>query len=226
MPRLTLVSYPLCPYVQRAAIALAEKDMPFERVDVDLSNKPDWFTRISPLGKVPLLKVEEDGAEPAILFESSVIVEYLEETGPLPLHPATPLERAGHRAWIEFGSAVLAGIAQFYSARDASAFDAARDRLAARFDRLESALGEGPWFDGQTFGLVDAAFAPVFRYFDTFDEIADFGILKDGTGCARWREALAARSSVRKAVGADYGERLTAFLAARQSVLSDHMRAG
>ena len=79
---LTLVSFELCPYVQRAAIVLAEKDVPFERINVDLANKPDWFKAISPTGKVPLLKVGDE-----VLFESSAIVEYLEETHPKPLHP-------------------------------------------------------------------------------------------------------------------------------------------
>ncbi|TGU31135.1 glutathione S-transferase family protein, partial [bacterium M00.F.Ca.ET.152.01.1.1] len=60
--RLTLVSHHLCPYVQRAAIALAEKAVPFERVNVDLADKPDWFRAISPLGKVPLLRVRHDNA--------------------------------------------------------------------------------------------------------------------------------------------------------------------
>ncbi|MGD9883263.1 MAG: glutathione S-transferase family protein, partial [Reyranella sp.] len=55
---LTLVSFDLCPYVQRAAIALAEKGVPFERRTVDLADKPDWFKAMSPLGKVPLLQVD------------------------------------------------------------------------------------------------------------------------------------------------------------------------
>ena len=45
---LVLVSHALCPYVQRAAIVLREKGVPFERRDIDLANKPDWFLRISP----------------------------------------------------------------------------------------------------------------------------------------------------------------------------------
>ncbi len=112
MRRLTLVSHPLCPYVQRAAIALDEKAVAFERIAIDLANKPDWFEAISPLGKVPLLRVA-DGARETVLFESNVILEYLEETQPHPLHPADPLARARHRAWNEFGSALLGGIARF-----------------------------------------------------------------------------------------------------------------
>ena len=77
---LTLVSHPLCPFVQRAAIVLLEKGVPFERINVDLSAKPDWFLALSPTAKVPLLKVRRIDGEDAILFESMVICEYLEET--------------------------------------------------------------------------------------------------------------------------------------------------
>jgi glutathione S-transferase len=99
--RLKLISHKLCPYVQRAVIALTEKGVAFDRIDIDLANKPDWFLAISPLGKTPVLQVGD-----TTIFESAVILEYLEETQPKPLHPADPLRRAEHRAWIEFGSAV------------------------------------------------------------------------------------------------------------------------
>ena len=102
MTKLTLISHKLCPYVQRAVIALTEKGVPFERIDIDLANKPEWFLKISPLGKTPVLLV---GDTP--IFESAVILEYLEDTQYPALHPADPLARAEHRAWIEFGSAIL-----------------------------------------------------------------------------------------------------------------------
>ena len=69
MATLTLISHPLCPYVQRAVIALIKKSVPYERVDVDLANKPAWFKAISPLGKTPVLKVDDRA-----IFESAVIV--------------------------------------------------------------------------------------------------------------------------------------------------------
>ena len=55
-----------------------------------------------------------------------------------------------------------------------------------------------PWFDGENFSLVDAVFGPVFRYFDVFDDIGDFGILAGKPKLARWRAALAARPSVNR----------------------------
>jgi glutathione S-transferase len=213
--RLKLISHKLCPYVQRAVIALTEKGVSFERVDIDLSNKPDWFLAISPLGKTPVLLV---GDVP--IFESAVILEYLEETQPKPLHPADPLTRAEHRAWIEFGSAILNDIAGFYAAKDEAAFKAKTSQLEQRFARLESRVEASPWFDGGNFSLVDAVFGPVFRYFDVFDEIADFGILSGKPKLARWRNALAARPSVRAAVGSDYPALLADFLKRRNSWIS------
>jgi len=214
-PRLTLVSHLLCPYVQRAVISLTEKRVSFERIYVDLANKPDWFTAISPLGKVPLLKVGEDR-----IFESNVILEYLEDTQPNPLHPTDPRARARHRAWIEFGSTILNDIAGFYRAPDKSALESKAALLAGKFDRLEAELREGPWFDGDRFSLVDAVYGPVFRYFDSFDRIGYFGILAGKPRLADWRETLADRPSIRGAVARDYPARLLAFLAARGSYLS------
>ena len=214
-PDLTLVSHHLCPYVQRAAIALHEKGVPFERRWIDLSAKPEWFTDISPLGKVPLLISGEH-----VIFESAVILEYLEETQLSPLHPAAPERRAEHRSWIEFGSSILNDIAGFYGARDSAAFEAKRQALCGKFRRLERALNGHEWFDATGFSLVDAVYGPVFRYFDAFERIADFGFFNDTPKTTGWRQRLGARPSVVAAVAQDYPTRLMAFLHARGSQLS------
>ena len=212
---LRLISHKLCPYVQRAVIALTEKGVAFERIDIDLANKPDWFLKVSPLGKTPVLMVGD-----AAIFESAVILEYLEETEPKPLHPVDPLRRAEHRAWIEFGSTVLADIAGFYAAPDEAAFRARTAQLADRFGRLEARIAATPWFDGAEFSLVDAVFGPVFRYFDVFDTIGEFGVLAGKPTLARWCANLAARPSVRSAVSADYPALLRDFIERRKSWLS------
>ncbi|WP_292329177.1 glutathione S-transferase family protein [Mesorhizobium sp.] len=222
----TLVSHHLCPYVQRAAIALAEKGVPFERVNVDLANKPDWFKAVSPLGKVPLLRVRQ-GSQEEVIFESAVILEFLEETETTPLHPADPLMRARHRAWIEFGSAILNAIGRFYSAPDEAAFLKESSGLSEMFARVEAELSarqSGPWFAGDRFSLVDAVYGPIFRYFDTFDSIGDFGILDGKPLVHAWRNKLSKRQSVKEAVGADYPRRLHAFLRAKASYLSEIIR--
>lgn len=219
-PRYTLVSHRLCPYVQRAAIVLREKGLDFERIDIDLANKPDWFLSVSPMGKTPVLLV--DGAA---IFESAVICEYLDETQAPPLHPALPLERAAHRGWMEFASATLNDIGGLYSAPDEAALALKAEALRTRYTRLEQALAaspdSAPYFSGAAFSMVDAAFAPVFRYIDVIERIDGMPDWFDGLPRVRaWRASLQARPSVRQAVRGDYPALLTAFLLARGSALS------
>jgi glutathione S-transferase len=215
----TLISHKLCPYVQRVAIALAEKSLPFIRVDIDLAAKPDWFLAISPLGKTPVLKIGD-----AAIFESAVILEYLEDMCSPPLHPTDPLERADHRAWIEVSSSILNDIAGFYAAATPEIFAARTNALNDKFGYVERRLSKDPYFAGPKFSLVDSAFAPVFRYFDVFDTIADFGILEGKPKTAKWRQALRERPSVQVGAASDYATRLRAFLLTRNSRLSHLMR--
>jgi glutathione S-transferase len=217
-----LVSHNLCPYVQRAAIALAEKRVAFSRVYVDLSDKPDWFHAISPLGKVPLLRVASGGGE-QVIFESAVILEYLEETQANPLHPSHPLERARHRSWIEFGSALLNGIARLYNAGTQAAFERERGGLRGDFERLEAELSarqSGPFFQRDGFTLVDAVFGPIFRYFDVFEARGGLRLLDGLPRIGAWRVSLAERPSVRGAVDDDYRELLAVFLRKRKAYIS------
>lgn len=214
-----LVSHPLCPYVQRAAIVLAEKGVAFERRDIDLANKPDWFVRLSPTGKTPMLLVEGQA-----LFESAVICEYLDETALPRLHPGNAVRRAKHRAWMEFGSGVLSLISSFYTAPDDAALLQRAQEIHARFRKVEEALGEGSFFDGD-FSLVDAVFAPVFRYFDVFESVADFGFFRGLPKVSAWRKALAERSSVRAAAQPCYDELLREFLVGRNGALARRMAA-
>jgi len=223
---LTLVSHILCPYVQRAVIALTEKAVPYRRIDISLSDKPEWFNVLSPLGKVPLLQVGA-GTDAAVIFESAVILEYLEETQPNPLHPADPLARARHRGWIEFASAQLAGIARLYSAADQAGFDREHAALQSGFQRLEAELAKrtgGPWFAGNVFTLVDATFGPVFRYLDLFEAVAGLHLTLGLPHIAGWRTALASRPSVAGAVDPAYGRLLHETLAAKDSILGQRLR--
>lgn len=216
MPTYALISNHLCPYTQRAAIQLTEKGVAYERLYIDLANKPEWFLQLSPLGKVPLLRVGD-----VAIFETAVICEYLEEVEPaMPLHPAAPLDRARHRGWAEFASAIIADIFAFYTAPDAAAFECKGSDLQARFRWLERHLGDGPYFAGARFCLVDAAFAPIFRLFDTFDRIGEFSIFKGLQRVPAYRAALAARASVRQAAVSDYAERFQQYLSERGSHLS------
>lgn len=217
---LMLVSHKLCPYVQRVAIVIAEKGISHVRKDVDLSNKPQWFLNISPLGKTPVLSVGGQA-----LFESAVICEYLEDAYSCPLHPEHPLERARHRSWMEFGTSILNNTAGFYTAPNSETMEQKRTTLAQQFQRLEDELTLTPYFSGETFSMVDAFVGPIFRYFDVFEQIDDFGFFDCCPKVRKWRTQLMRRDSVVRAVSEDYPQRLHTFLRNRNSELSRRMSA-
>lgn len=220
--QLTLISHPLCPFVQRAAIVLLEKNVPFERVDVDLSAKPDWFLALSPTGKVPLLKVDRPDEADAILFESMAICEYLNETqGGVSLYSDDALSRAQQRAWVEFGGAALADAWQFLNAKDLAMADSKKAAFRDKLQRLEDKLDYVPYFSGSAFGMVDAVFAPVFRYFDLLSPVVSQPIFENLARVSAWRESLANRPSVISAVGDDYAIRFQRYLVEQQVILSE-----
>lgn len=212
---LHLISNELCPYVQRARVVLIEKDIPHRLNFVDLAHKPQWFLDLSPLGRVPVLLV--DGRP---LFESAVIAEFLDEISPGSLLPGDPFERARARAWVEFASDLLSQATQFFLAQDDEHLQAAQARIEDRWTQLERALGVGPYFLGEDFSLVDAAFGPVFRYFGVIDTALELGLFRNHAALRRWQARLAERPSVKQSAPADYGERLLRFLGARDTPLA------
>ena len=217
---LTLVSHVLCPFVQRVAIVLFEKNLPFERVDIDLAAKPDWFLARSPLGKTPVLLAGDEA-----IFESAVSCEYLDEVHAPTLHAADPLTRARERAWVEYASGTLAAIGTLYNAADEAALVAAVDALRQRLAQVEAALAPHGWFAGERFSLVDAAFAPVFRYVPVLEAAVGEALLVDGTRLARWAQALLERRSVRLAAHPSYHALLGDFVRRRQSALGRRARS-
>ena len=211
--KLELVSFVLCPFVQRAVIVLKEKAVPFEITYIDLENPPDWFAEISPFGKVPLLRI--DGT---VLFESAIINEYLDEVYPPALHPANPLERARHRGWIEFGSSLLFDQVKMLKAGNEEDYLKKRELLAGGLARLAREVpAEGPYFRGEHFSLLDAAYAPFFMRFELLrsrrQELTEIIPVR----LEAWATALLARGSVKDSVVDDFGERYTAFFRAKGS---------
>ena len=207
---LKLVSFNLCPFVQRSVITLLEKGMDYDITYLtrdELENPPEWFTEISPLRKVPVLRV--DGVS---LFESAVICEYIDEIQPPSLHPSDPLTRALNRAWIKFGEDVLMNQFKYVTAKDEVAFKENQQALNHAFQQLEDILGDGPFFNGKDFCLVDEAFAPVFMRLAIVEEKHRFGFFDDKPKLAKWAEACLVRDSVKNSVIPDLKEKYLMFI--------------
>ena len=190
-----LVSFKLCPFVQRSVITLLHKGVDFDIEYIDLADKPDWFLEISPLGKVPVLRVGSES-----LFESAVINEYLDETTGDPLHPTDPLARAKNRAWIEFGSGLLGAQYRACIAKDEDALDKALEDLDAGLARVAGAMAGPPYFNGGALSLVDTAYAPLFMRQALLAERTRRDPYGGQDKIRGWAEALLGLEAVEKSV--------------------------
>lgn len=203
---LELVSFPICPFVQRAVIVLKEKGVDFTINYIDLTDPPNWFKEISPFGKVPLLRTGDN-----VLFESAIIGEYLDEVYPPRLHPEDPLIRAKHRGWIEFGSNLMFEQFRLLTAQNEDNFQQQCEVLGGLFARLVPELGGGGYFMGDRFSLIDAAYAPFFMRYAILkrycEELSDLM----PTALEHWSQALLARPSVQTSVVDDFEARFIAF---------------
>ncbi|MES9870295.1 MAG: glutathione S-transferase family protein [Sedimenticola sp.] len=211
---LELVSFVICPFVQRAVITLREKGVSFEVTYIDVENPPEWFKEISPFGKVPLLKVDGE-----VLFESAIINEYLDEIHPPALHPDDPLTRTKHRGWIEFGSNLLFEQVKLILAKDEDEFQQQRESLGGSFARLAQEVSDGPFFSGGDFSLVDAAYAPLFMRFELLrQKRPDLEEILP-TRLQNWSRNLLAHPSVKSSVTDDFEAQYITFFQAKGSYL-------
>jgi len=219
-PKLELISFALCPYVQRARAILNEKQIEHSIKFIDLDNPPEWFFDVSPMEKVPVLLV--DGKP---LFESMVICEYLDETTEGSLHPADPFEKAQNRSWIEYGNSMLDATFKLFSTDDEKKFKHLTAELDENFDTLEDdCLTGGPFFNGETYSIIDAAYAPIFRYHHTLEKYYPFGFFSDRPKVTLWKDTLLKHKSVIESVPDTYLDDLDRFLRERDSIFSSKMK--
>jgi glutathione S-transferase len=197
---IVLYDYPECPYAQKVRIVLAEKDLEYERKFVDLrknEQRSAEFLKLNPLGKVPVL-VDED----VVVYDSTIINEYLDEE--YPSQPLMPVNDSGARAQVRmmedladtlFTPRVDLLMAEFRrpeEERDAERIRRLQTELLQLLRRLELPLGRTPYVAGE-FSLADAAFAPGVLL------LKHIGVELDSSlpHVRRWVEALHSRASVR-----------------------------
>jgi glutathione S-transferase len=181
---LTLYDAPRCPYCARARIALAEKGLEYEVMEVDLGDRPQWIYEKNSTGRVPV--IEEDAW---ILPESSVILEYLEERYPEPpLLPPDPADRALARVWIfrhdDFTK-------PYYALRREE--EGAAEKFDEQLAKLEDSLSRQAWLTGAEYGLADIAYVPwVLRARDMLGVSLDgFPVVRDWLARLEERPAVA-----------------------------------
>jgi glutathione S-transferase len=197
-----LVSFKTCPWVQRSAIVLREKNTEFEMRHIESDNRPDWFLAISPHKKVPVLRIDDRVS----LFESNAINEYLDETIAPRLHPKDPIERALNRAWTDYVPTFASAVTATAYADTEEDYNKAAAAIPVPFERLEKALekGGGPYFNGAEYSLVDAAYAPFLQRYVFLDRVRKLGHIEKFPRLKAWTEALLSRASTHSFAPAEF----------------------
>src|SRR3990167_2974650 len=200
MPDLLLYEHPLSPYAQKVKIALREKGVPFEArlpEGIGTGVTGSGFAKANPRGEVPAL-VHGDTS----IFDSTIILEYIEEVWPSPpMLPSTPAGKARVRMIEDIMDtqfeAITWGLGElnFFKRADgdlkAEIESRARDQAAAFFSMLEAQLGKVDWFNGGDFGWGDLSVVPF------LNGAAGFGIAPEpGSALSAW----AARANARERV--------------------------
>ena len=201
-----LCSFKTCPWVQRAAIVLREKQIAYNitYIDADKAKRPRWFLDISPHAKVPVLQIDGQHA----LFESNAIAEYLDETIAPRLHPEDPIARARNRAWTDYVSTFASAVSDTAYADTDEEFSARSVRMHEPFGKLDAALAQrgnaGPFFNGTKLSLVDAAYAPFLQRYTFMARLRTLGIIEKYPHLAAWRDALLAAPAVQASTVANF----------------------
>ncbi len=214
--KLKLISFKLCPFVKKAELVLTYKGIQHEVEYIDLASPPEWFLRISPLKKVPLLLVDDH-----IIFESSVICEYLDEAYPNKLHPENLILRAKNRSWIEFGDTCLWDSFYLTVKETKKDFYQVRDDLFTKFDQIESLISQDSFFNGDKFSLVDISFVPLFQLLEYIDELNPM-IFSDEKhpNVLKWKSRLLGLKEVKEVYSPDLKELYFKQIWKRQGYLS------
>ena len=210
-----VVSFKICPFVQRVTALLEAKNVGYDLEFISLSDKPKWFLDISPNGQVPVLITDSGKA----LFESDAIVEYLEEAYP-PLQPdILPEDKATNRAWSYLATKnylVQCG-AQRSPDRDVLVERGAK--LGVAFDRIEKQLGDTPFFGGDEIGMVDIAWLTLLHRADVIEKRAGYDFVGDRPKLKAWQTSLMATGLAEKSVAPDFEEAFASFYLSDQTYL-------
>ncbi len=210
-----IVSFKICPFVQRVTAMLEAKNIPYTVDYISLSDKPQWFTDISPTGQVPLL-ITEEGTP---LFESDAIVEYIDETSSPLVADISPVQRAIDRAWSYQATKHYLVQCSTMQSADRETLLERSDKLNKSFEKAEKQLGDGPYFNGEVMGNVDIAWLPLLHRAALVEKHSGYDFLAFYPRMKAWQAAMAKTGIAEKSVPADFDEAFSNFYLADRTFL-------
>jgi len=216
-----VISFKICPFVQRVTALLEAKNAPYEIEYIDLNNKPDWFIKVSPNGQVPLL-ITELGE---VLFESDAIVEYLEETVPSSLFSDNPVKKAQERAWSYLASKHYLVQCSAQRSKDKQTLLERANKLSKAFSKLETKLTDNKFFNGDSLGMVDLAWLPLLHRASIIENYSGYDFIGKFPKVKSLQQNILETGLAEKSVAADFKDKFTAFYLSEQTFLGQCAKA-
>lgn len=212
-----IISFTICPFVQRVTALLEAKKVPYDIEFISLNDKPQWFLDLSPTGQVPVLVTESGEA----LFESDAIVEYIDEvTAPLEAN-ISPEQRAKDRAWSYQASKHYLVQCPAMRSSDKATLDERSEKLAKAFAKAEKVLGDGPYFKDESLSNVDIAWLPLLHRAAIIEENTGYDFVQGFPKVKKWQAALLATGLPQQSVSDDFLAKFKDFYLSEQTYLGN-----
>jgi glutathione S-transferase len=217
--KLELISFKLCPFAQSSIITFKKQKLDHKVNYINLMSPPDWFKKISPLGQVPLLKVDDD-----VIFESAVINEFINDISTTSLYPEDNLKKAKNRAWIKFSSEILGSMFQLITAKDEKNFHQVKEKMFFNLSLLEQVKNDDNFFNSENFSIIDATYAPIFMRLNWLEQFtSNLLSLDDYPKLKNWSDNLLADSDVVNSVVEGLDKIYYSSIASRECYLSSQL---
>lgn len=210
-----VVSFKICPFVQRVTAMLEAKKVDYDVEYIDLGNKPDWFLEASPNGQVPILFTDDDH----VLFESDAIVEYVDEVTGAPLSSQDPIQKAQDRAWSYLASKNYLVQCSAQRSPDWPTLVERAAKLSTAFGKIDARLGDSRYANGDVLGMVDIAWLPLLHRASIIEQQSGYDFLDAFPKVKRWQRNLLATGIAEKSVSEDFEDRFNAFYLAESTCL-------
>ena len=212
---MTLVSFKICPFVQRVTALLEAKHLPYEIKYICLKDKPEWFLNISPHAQIPILITDSGTA----LFESDAIVEYLDEIKPPIEAHISPEQRALDRAWSYMATKNYLTQCNLMQSADAETFEKRLQKLNKIFEKANNAINKGPFFKGETLSNVDIAWLPLLHRAHIILKHTGHDLLTGYPKIQAWQKAIMKKNMVQKSVSEDFENKFKGFYLSSKTYL-------
>jgi len=216
---LELISFKLCPFVQSSVITLLHKGIEHKITFIDINDPPQWFDELSPTGQVPILRVDND----TVIFESAVINEFLNDAGSCGMMPDDPLQRALHRAWIQFCGSILGDMFSLIGAGDKEGFEDVEYDILEKLDRLEAIKSDSACFSGDDLSLIDTLYSGLFMRLDLLKPARNILDASRYPRLTAWSEYLLGLEPVQNSVVPEFYKMYLGMVKMREGYISQSL---